>query len=649
MQVNEVLQRAGCPKKWEDVQHEDTLDDEVLQHETMLLKTKDGITWAYDDVTNGQLDPDLVTKARQLEMEYFRGMKVYDKVPRSSAAGCKIIRTRWIDVNKGDLASPNYRSRLVGKEYNDGVNPDLYASTPPLEAMRFIVSHAATLSESSRCIMVNDISRAYFNAKAARDLYVEIPAEDREPGDENMVAKLNLCLYGTRDAAFQWGERVAQQLEQNGFVRGEAFPSVYVHEGRGIVTMVHGDDYLSSGTEQDLMWLKSKLEVEFEVKSKIVGAASHLEKEAKVLNRVLRIAESGWELEADQRHVELVIEDLKLGEAKGLAVPGVIEPAIIDDRPLSEEQSSRYRSLAARLNYLSQDRMDIMYSVKELCRCMSSPTEHAWTKLVRVAKYLKNNPRLVMKFAFQNATDVIEAFSDANWAGCHQTRRSTSGGVLMRGSHLLKAWSKTQSLVALSSAESEFYATVRAATEALGVLALMGDFKQTGSIRLHVDASAALGVIQRQGIGKIRHLATGALWLQSQQLKRVMRFEKIAGSINPADTFTKYISRDLMGTHVSKMSGDLREGRANATVQLHQLQKKLRQIKHQRKLKLSSMALYGKTIIERFSIEEVTDSNDRTLKMLEVEAERKFDQWKHRQCSQVGVMRKDLKAMSLML
>ena len=522
LQMSDVIRRAGCPVDWCDEQHEENESDELLAHEFALLRVREGHEWAWDDTTGAELDPELVKRAMQLEMEYFHSMGVYEKVPRSQAVGCTIIRTRWIDVNKGDILSPDYRSRLMGKEFNDGTKPDLYTSTPPLEARRFIISQAATTSSRPRCIMVNNMSRAYFNARMTRKLFIEIPAEDKLPSDKDKVATLRLCLYGTRDAAFQWGERVAEQLEQNGFVRGRAFfPSIYVCTKRDIIVMTHGDDYLSTGAEEDLLWLKEKLESEFEVKSTIVGAASHLAKEAKVLNRVLRITADGWELEADQRHCELVIEDLKLNDAKGLAVPGVMEPLVENDTSLNDEQTSRFRSLAARLNYLSQERVDIMHSVKELCRCMSSPTAHSWTNVVRLGKSLKSNPRVVIRYHFQNEEPIIDAYSDANWAGYHQTRRSTSGGVLMRGSHFLKAWSKTQSLVALSSAESEFYATVKASTDALGVLAMMSDFKHDGRIRLHVDASAALGVIQRKGIGKIRHLATSALWLQSQQLKRV--------------------------------------------------------------------------------------------------------------------------------
>ena len=84
----------------------------------------------------------------------------------------KIIGVRWVDVNKGDSQDPEYRSRLVGREFNVGKDDALYAATPPLEALRLIISHAATFPDSGppRVIMINDVRRAYFYAKINRDV-----------------------------------------------------------------------------------------------------------------------------------------------------------------------------------------------------------------------------------------------------------------------------------------------------------------------------------------------------------------------------------------------------------------------------------------------------------------------------------------------
>ena len=99
-------------------------------------------------------------------MKFFNGMRVYDRVPRDEQrqTGGKVIGTKWIDVNKGDIDRPNIRCRLVGKEFRTTPDDALYASTPPLEALRVILSRAATWDHDGgeREIMINDVSRAYF-------------------------------------------------------------------------------------------------------------------------------------------------------------------------------------------------------------------------------------------------------------------------------------------------------------------------------------------------------------------------------------------------------------------------------------------------------------------------------------------------------
>ena len=101
---------------------------------------EDDLNWmsAWDDVSGKELKADGVKRARALEMEYVNMKKVWRKTSRAEAArqGCKFIGTRWVDVDKGDDKSPDYRSRLVAKEFNTGQEEGLYASTPPLEALR---------------------------------------------------------------------------------------------------------------------------------------------------------------------------------------------------------------------------------------------------------------------------------------------------------------------------------------------------------------------------------------------------------------------------------------------------------------------------------------------------------------------------------
>ena len=113
---------------------------------------------------------------------------MYDKVPIAQCyqkTGRVPIIVRWIDVNKGDVQSPTYRSRFVAREINIYKRNDLFVATPPLEALKMIISMTAT-SNQGEIIMVNDISRAFFHARVTMDVYVQIPDEDKGPGEEGL-------------------------------------------------------------------------------------------------------------------------------------------------------------------------------------------------------------------------------------------------------------------------------------------------------------------------------------------------------------------------------------------------------------------------------------------------------------------------------
>ena len=511
-------------------------------------------------------------------MEYFRNMGVYELVDREEIARCggKLIDTRWIDTNKADEMNPEYRSRLVGREFNEGKDDSLYASTPPLESLRLIMSWAATIagtkSSHQHEVMINDVRRAYFYAKASRDLFVEIPDEDprKKPG---LVGRLKLCLYGTRDAAKSWQRTLTDHLEGIGFKRGRGHISVFHHPERGIKTLVHGDDYFSGGKRADLDWLQSELEKAYELKTQRVSNRTGCNLEGKVLNRIVRWTQEGYELEGDPRHAELVIEQLGLEDVAPLSSPGVdiAEPNVGDenDEELCATEASNYRRIAARCNYLSSDRPELQFSIKECCREMSRPTKASWDKLIRIGRYLKGQPRLVWKFDLQQMPGSIDVYVDSNWAGCRRTRKSTSGGIAMLGTHVIKSWSKTQAVIAKSSGEAELFGVVRGSTEGLGLITLCGDLGTEMKVRVHLDASAAKGMVEREGIGKVRHLEVDVLWLQEQQARARLPLLKVLGTVNPADLMTKHLARADIVKNL-RIAGLVElEGRSTKAAKLH--------------------------------------------------------------------------------
>ena len=181
-----------------------------------------------------------------------------------------------------------------------------------------------------------------------------------------------------------------------------------------------------------------------------------------------------------------------------------------------------------------------------MCRIMSAPDHNAWEQLKRLARYLAGKPRAMSSYPWQRETDTLDAYSDANWAGCKTSRKSTSGGTRMWGQACFKSYSKTQGTIAQRSAESELIAVVKTACEALGSVALTQDLGIDVRVRLHVDAAAALGILEHQGVGRVRHLDIGVLWLQEQQLRRVVELTKVLGTENPADLMTKHLAQYLV-------------------------------------------------------------------------------------------------------
>ena len=187
---------------------------------------------------------------------------------------------------------------------------------------------------------------------------------------------------------------------------------------------------------------------------------------------------------------------------------------------------------------------------------MAKPTELGVASVKRIGRYLEGHPRVVYTYPFQEAHGV-DAYSDTDWSGCVKTRKSTSGGTLLLGRHLIKSWSSTQGLVSLSSGEAEFYGVTRAAGIALGYKSLLQDLGVAAKIRVWTDSSATVGICGRQGLGKLRHVDTRSLWIQQKLRAGELEIRKVRGEVNPADLLTKHLSSEervrelmiLLGCH----------------------------------------------------------------------------------------------------
>jgi len=215
-----------------------------------------------------------------------------------------------------------------------------------------------------------------------------------------------------------------------------------------------------------------------------------------------------------------------------------------------------FRAIVARGNYLSQDRTDIRYAVKELSRAMSKPTQQDWYKLKKLGKYLVGKPRLVQEYCYQSSQKEVAVWVDTDFAGCRKTRKSTSGGIIALGTHILKCWSQTQNVLALSSGEAEYYGMVKGASMGIGLRSLLLDLGVPLEILLRTDASAAKGISQRRGLGKVRQLELSQLWLQDKVARKEIEVRKVATKENWADALTKCLDGVDMKKHL-EMTGQI--------------------------------------------------------------------------------------------
>ena len=138
----------------------------------------------------------------------------------------------------------------------------------------------------------------------------------------------------------------------------------------------------------------------------------------------------------------------------------------------------------------------------------------------------------------------------------------------MIGSCCVKHWSKTQSTIALSSGEAELGGIAYGMAQALGLQSICRDLGMDLKLRVHSDATAAIGIAKRRGLGRIRHLHTADLWVQEIIRNGHVELLKTPGQESPADLFTKYVDRTVIAMAMKKMDLIFRDGRSAIAPQI---------------------------------------------------------------------------------
>ena len=266
-------------------------------------------------------------------------------------------------------------------------------------------------------------------------------------------------------------------------------------------------------------------------------------KEINILGRMIRLREWGYSYEADPKHCAVILREAGLTSlSKSVTSPGVKESDSDERDLLPYDEAKRYRSLIMRAAYLSLDRPDLQFATKEAARTMQSPRVCDRAKLQRIARYLLLRPRRIYKFAWQPLPRHLYVECDSDFAGCNRTRKSTSGSATFLGQHLISTRSKTQSVLALSTAEAEFYSLCSTMSSSLGIQSLAMDLGLTLTVvRVGMDATAGMAMASRRVLGKALHISLRFLWVQDHTSNGSVKLVKVPGEDNTSDLMTKHV------------------------------------------------------------------------------------------------------------
>ena len=541
--------------------------EEPLYDDEIMAQIEVGDNDCWDEEAGVPLDPEAVKNSMAAELQECKKFELYEECEENlcyEVTGKAPISCRWRVINKGDLAKPDIRARLLAREIRRKGWDAVFAATPPLWAFRYLLSELATndpSSNRSKKLMIIDLKRAFFHSESSGKTFVKPP----HLRGTTRCWRLLKSMYGTLHAASEFQDTFNFTLvEKIALNQGQAQICLYYCPRTGMKLVYHGDDIGAVSYGPELDEFHKRLSKSFEANVKyLIGPEAGDDKSELLLNRCITYTDAGVLWEADPRHAELVICELGLQGARGRTTPGSRNGDSENESCalLGPEQTKAYRSTAARVGFLAEDRWDLRFASKECLRAMQAPTLQDLQKLKHLGRYLISYPRLAQLFAWQSPVTFLDSIGDTDHAGCRTTRKSTNGGVIMKGKHGLHSWSTTQSLPSLSSGESEWYGLTKTCAEGLGVQSGAADLGDTLGLRGWSDATAALGISKRQGAGKLKHVESRFLWVQDAVKKGRLTLHKEETKLNKGDCFTKYLGNPELMKHVKAMGFVILEGR----------------------------------------------------------------------------------------
>ncbi|KAH9303948.1 hypothetical protein KI387_008352 [Taxus chinensis] len=387
--------------------------------------------------------------------------------PGKHPIGCKWV---YKIKCKADGTLDKYKARLVAKGFSqqEGIDyEETFAPTAKMVTFRLLLAFAAQFGWK---IYQMDVKSAFLNGDLEEEVYMTQPEGFQACGREHLVCRLIKSLYGLKQAPRAWYIKIDTHLRDSGFKRSHSDPNLYVKSTNDdiVILIVYVDDLAITGSgDAAIHKVKSDLCTAFDMTD--LG----------LLHYCLGV--EFWQQDhlifiSQVKYATNLLQKFKMYDCNSSSTPMEVglKLSAHDDSPPVDE--TLYRQLVGSLIYLTTTQPDLCFAVSYLSRFLSKPKLIHWGAAKRVLRYVKGT--LDFGILYQRVADfTLIGYTDSDWGGSVDTRRSTTGYIFSLGSGVISWQSKLQPTVAISSTEAEYKAAVSAGCEAVWLRQILVDFQ----------------------------------------------------------------------------------------------------------------------------------------------------------------------------
>lgn len=362
-----------------------------------------------------------------------------------------IIRSMWLYKHKLDAEGKpkRHKSRLVANGKSQEAGLDFDETFSPVVKPVTIRSVLHLALERDWDVHQLDVKNAFLHGRLDKPVYMHQPPGMIDESNPNYVCKLEKALYGLKQAPRAWNARFSEFVAKLDFIKSNSDHSLFVYnKGRDqAFILLYVDDILLTASSSTLrQTVTNLLKQEFEMSDE--RPLSYF------LGIKIERTPKGMMLTQTAYAKELLAR-MSMQHCKPVSTPVDLKSKLSQEEGDRIHNPTEYRSIAGALQYLTLTRPDIQYAVHQLCLYMHDPRLPHLNALKRVLRYLKGTLDHGLQL-HKSTSMTLTSYTDADWAGCPDTRRSTSGYCIFLGDNLLSWSSKRQPTVSRSSAEAEY-------------------------------------------------------------------------------------------------------------------------------------------------------------------------------------------------